>query len=904
MKIISIILCLILAIAFSESAFAKADDLKSLCAKYGLDEIPTSVPLNMDSMGIYRARKGKKWGYIRRGGPMLTPVKYDFADYFAYVSQGNRALVRANNKWGFIDEKGTEVVPLVYDSAVSFLNSKDRDYAKVSLDGRTFFIDQYGIEFDPLHPSIDCSSKSSADLPSGEILLQVLCNGKFGLAVEKDELNRDGKIKERIKWGRYKSHQLRMVVLANYDAAYGIMTFRKGDSKLYLIKVVQNKKYGAINEKGDVVVPLVYDELQNFKNVNEPGNEKYIALAKRDGKAGYINEKGEAVVPFLYESGHLFSEYNASGNAPKIAAVKQNGKWGYIDQAGNVKVPIDYDMVKEFQTIDVSGQIHFIAAVRRDGRWGFGDAAGKIAIPLRYEHVGLFYRRGNLNIARVKSGSEWVYIDEKGNQIDWDWDVDFSRNTGTVGQGKAGDTGSAKSAKHASGERVSLWDAGRKTEVTLLQRDDKWGIVSDQGKTLVPFRYDEIGAFISIYGKPGTGCALPHIVKVRLDGKWGYADMCGNEYVPTVYDELPDTLPTSLQFYRIKKDGKYGYLGRTGIEIVPAKYDEAPAYLQSSGQNDIMRRVKAGGLYGYISISTGGEVIPLRFEYAPEYFTGEKARVKLNGKWGYIDKTGNELGSFSREDDPCIFEKSSGESYLFNDQAVIRAKPDAASDILATPAPGEKVLIGSRTDVEFSTGNETDFWYKAASGGKKGYVWGGDIADSYYWITVKGKKVQILILNRTNGMDRCYAPTFRIRMISDGRILSEFSGHPFVWGTVSDVKSVEYVRMEGFSAPLKLLRIKYSVKGYKDTYARSGTGEVYFYIGDGELKKVLELGDASGWNGGVPAGFSTDVQYADQTGRIDTLKITVKASAALVFGKVFNEYTRKWDWEKKTFGGE
>jgi hypothetical protein len=97
MKTKSIIVCLILAIAFCEPAFAAGDAVQSLRVKYGLDEIQTNVPLNMDSMGIYRARKGNKWGYIRRGGPLLTPIKYDYADYFVYVPQGNRALVRATS---------------------------------------------------------------------------------------------------------------------------------------------------------------------------------------------------------------------------------------------------------------------------------------------------------------------------------------------------------------------------------------------------------------------------------------------------------------------------------------------------------------------------------------------------------------------------------------------------------------------------------------------------------------------------------------------------------------------------------------------------------------------------------------------------------------------------------------
>jgi hypothetical protein len=944
MKTLAVVLTMAFAMSFAGGSFAKSGNVSLLKDKY--DEVGNFQRIATLGLDVARARSGSKWGYVGQDGSIVIPFDWDYAGPFAYVGRSlYRAVVKKDGRYGFINEKGEEVIPLRFDKVeVDFFNNGESYRARVLLGGRSFVIDSSGREI-PL--SVIYCILSETKVWTGDGWLKLLRVSQGG----RQEISRgQGYAIDPMRPRGMSPYvkDLNMHIPVFYEDTTDFVPMRSGDKMINIARVKRGGRYGFINEKGEEVVPVIYDELDFFKNMGE----RFIARAKREGRVGYINEQNEAVIPFIYEEGYSFYHDEKDGVVARSVAVRRGGRWGYIDYTGSVSIPIMYDRIDSFQKIDVAGRIvtlamverdgkrgfmdstgrivipiEFemarpfqtirssegilnIAAVRRGGRWGFVDPDGRTILPFEYDEVNRFNSVAGKNIVRVKLRGEWIYIDDTGKTIDDEWDVDFSRNRGSADDQKARNGGPGKGVQQRISNNISLRDGGKRTEVTPLQRDGKWGMVDNKGKILVPVTYDEIGAFIKINqeqkaGKnAGKSCGLPDVVKVKRNGKWGYADLCGNEYLSAVYDELPDTLPTTLQFHRIKKDGKYGYLGRTGIEILPAKYDEAPVYLQSSGQKDTMRRVKAGGLYGYISISTGSEIIPPRFEYAPEYFTGEKARVKLNGNWGYVDKTGNGLGSFRREDDPCIFEKSSGELYLFNDQAVIRAKPGAASDILAMPAPGEKVLIGSRTDVEFSTGNETDFWYTAAYGGEKGYVWGGDIADSDYWITVKGKKVQILILNRTNGMDRCYAPTFRIRMISDGRVVSEFSGHPFVWGTVSDVKSVEYVRMEGFSAPLKLLRIKYSVKGYKDTYARSGTGEVYFYIGEGKLKKVLELGDASGWSDGVPVGFSTEVQYPDQTGQIDTLKITVKASAALVIRKVFNEYTRKWDWEKKTFGGE
>ena len=54
-----------------------------------------------------------------------------------------------------------------------------------------------------------------------------------------------------------------------------------------------------------------------------------------------------------------------------------------------------------------------------------------------------------------------------------------------------------------------------------------------------------------------------------------------------------------------------------------------------------LAKVELNGKYGFIDI-TGQEVIPLKYDDAYVFREG-LAEVKLNGKWGYIDKTGKEI---------------------------------------------------------------------------------------------------------------------------------------------------------------------------------------------------------------------------------------------------------------------
>lgn len=55
---------------------------------------------------------------------------------------------------------------------------------------------------------------------------------------------------------------------------------------------VQNWKYGFINIKGEVVVPLEWDNSEYFS--------EGLAVVEKDEKYGYINKAGELVIPLVW----------------------------------------------------------------------------------------------------------------------------------------------------------------------------------------------------------------------------------------------------------------------------------------------------------------------------------------------------------------------------------------------------------------------------------------------------------------------------------------------------------------------------------------------------------------------------------------------------------------------------
>ncbi|MEG0930186.1 WG repeat-containing protein, partial [Algoriella sp.] len=202
-------------------------------------------------------------------------------------------------------------------------------------------------------------------------------------------------------------------------------------------KVALNKKWGIIDNKGNVVVNLEYDEIGNFSqnfvwakkgsefgivtdNQFKPivGVDKIsdfgtnnLSIARKNNKLGFINKNGEWIIEPNYSNAKDFS----NGLAP----VEKNGKWGYIDESGEIKIPTKYNDAELFSD-------NGLAPVKQNGKWGFVNKQGELVIPTEYDisvSFGFMQKdKGfNGNIARVKKQGKWSFIDNQGKVIADKW---------------------------------------------------------------------------------------------------------------------------------------------------------------------------------------------------------------------------------------------------------------------------------------------------------------------------------------------------------------------------------------------------------------------------------------------------------------------------------------------------
>ena len=146
----------------------------------------------------------------------------------------------------------------------------------------------------------------------------------------------------------------------------------------------------------------------------------------------------------------------------------------------------------------------------------------------------------------------------------------------------------------------------------------EFGLINTSGKTVIPFKYDEIYYWF----REG-------MIPARYKGKWGMITMDGKTAIPHIYFSLR-TLSEGLAIAKLEEKGKFGFLDSKGKQVIPFIYDQAYSFREG------LALVEKDGKFGYLN-KKGEAVIPLQFSDAKVFNEG-LAGVQINGKYGFIDK--------------------------------------------------------------------------------------------------------------------------------------------------------------------------------------------------------------------------------------------------------------------------
>ncbi|QZK91043.1 WG repeat-containing protein [Flavobacterium sp. CHNK8] len=246
-----------------------------------------------------------------------------------------------------------------------------------------------------------------------------------------------------------------------YFPDYSITYWNEDDLGL----VIQNEKYGFINRKGKIIVPLIYDDAFPFYNgfasvkkgkkwfyIDKNGNElqflekfetsykpilSNLVLVSDDKKnklkKGQLKSIATGLTEFLtnvkasdypenlYDIQNnkllVFSDYDEiSGYFENgLMKVVKNGKIGYVNKDNKIIIPLIYDQVKNISENKIIAE--------KDGFWGAIDLNNLTIIPFEYKHLNPFHE--DLAFFSKDTNSKKIGYINSSNQIVIQPDLEF-----------------------------------------------------------------------------------------------------------------------------------------------------------------------------------------------------------------------------------------------------------------------------------------------------------------------------------------------------------------------------------------------------------------------------------------------------------------------------------------------
>lgn len=184
-------------------------------------------------------------------------------------------------------------------------------------------------------------------------------------------------------------HEPKENMATHREALYSFYTdCEQNTSAKYIKADMSRAKAGAIDTKGNIIIPPTYDKLTVCGN---------ILVVNKDNKSGVLDLKGNALLPVEYE----MITFTGSGWG---IAYKDNKRY-YLNAVGKIINKRQYQSADYFWS--------YRARVMADGKFGYIDTTGAEVIPLRYEHAREFYK----TIAIVGMNNKYGLIDNKGKIV-------------------------------------------------------------------------------------------------------------------------------------------------------------------------------------------------------------------------------------------------------------------------------------------------------------------------------------------------------------------------------------------------------------------------------------------------------------------------------------------------------
>ncbi|WP_312824059.1 WG repeat-containing protein [Epilithonimonas sp.] len=427
-----------------------------------------------------------------------------------------------------------------------------------------------------------------------------------------------------------------------------------------LAPIKKNRKWGFINEKGKIVIPIQYDVVDCFR----PSG---LCAVSKNGKSGFIDKSGKEIIPIIYP------EVNQQ-MLDKNVIVKNKGKWAFFDNQGkqlsdfiyNEVFRTDhYDFSKDIFTRDEStyfengavlvlkdNHYEFLnekiepafpnnkfdsatvfdafknAIVKRNGKYGMIKPNGEFKVQLEYDfiepydtshgHYSEYYnaRKGkifsiiNRNLEKIGDSYEPIHNNFRTDNPT----ISFKNLKGKFGL--VDRNGNIKIPFVYDEELIFEGD-----NYAIATKNNKKGIININGKVIFPFNFDNITTLddienIFIFHNKNEAKVMSINGKILISG---YENIR-----PIFYDHSK---------FIVKKNKKFGVVDINNKILAPIIYDEFSDWVEYGPENRHI--VKIGSKSGMLEEKTFKQKIPVDYDFV--FISRFVVFVGKNKKYGIID---------------------------------------------------------------------------------------------------------------------------------------------------------------------------------------------------------------------------------------------------------------------------
>lgn len=388
-------------------------------------------------------------------------------------------------------------------------------------------------------------------------------------------------------------------------------------SLMTYISVVENNKWGVIDNKGNVVIDLTYDEMIIVPDRNE---DVFICTQNVD----YNNETYETKVidstgkSILTEYNNVEPIENNDGSniwyEENILRFKENGKYGLINFEGKKMIEAEYDNIHALQGIKDS------LVIEQNGKKGIiNNKTSEVVVKPEYTEIEALSETQEGYIVKNDAGKYGLIAKDTSTVLDFKYDdiKNISSNNYYV----VIENG-VQEVVTTNGKVVltSGFDSveGIKANDFIIIKNGKYGVINDKGEQIIKPEYEDV--------KFGTVDSFV----AQKDGKVGIIKKDGTVAVDFKYQRI--NYIESADFFQAEKDNYK-------TDVITREFNVALEDVIISEMNieDGYLRVRVGEDYKYYNCKleekTSKEVLT----------TNTLFLVKENGKYGYENKNGERV---------------------------------------------------------------------------------------------------------------------------------------------------------------------------------------------------------------------------------------------------------------------